>query len=204
MRTSDAAATARACSSAFSSASVASPRPRRARTARARRHAGGVGERFVRRAKKQRVGLSLGLVPFLVDERPLDRVAPEPEWLWPTAPFASSASPAANAAPRLLARVLRQREQTVDERTRKAGSGLLGDLPPARASASASPLRPWDKATSALWRENHGLVATRLHRARLLQRVWPGIPPLPRSGRLPSGRGRATAWRTFAHDGCRS
>src|SRR5271166_67895 len=48
---------------------VAAPAPRQ--NARSRRHAGGVSQRFVRRAKKQRVGLPLGLVPILVEQRPL-------------------------------------------------------------------------------------------------------------------------------------
>ncbi len=56
---------------------VAAPAPRQ--NARSRRRAGGASQRFVRCAKKQRVGLPLGLVPILVEQRPLDRVAPEPE-----------------------------------------------------------------------------------------------------------------------------
>ena len=72
------AATASACSCSFVRLGrVAAPAPRK--DLAASRHAGGVGQRFVRHAKKQRVGVPLGLAPVLVKERPLDRQAPEPE-----------------------------------------------------------------------------------------------------------------------------
>jgi hypothetical protein len=166
------------------------------------RHARGVSQRRICSATEKRIGLPLGLVPVLVKQCPLDSVAPKPEVVVANVAFRDKRLSGGQRSLSFFPNIRRQGDETMDERTPEAGPGLVGDLAaPASQRQGLAPATAGQCNFRALG-EDKGFVPSRLQCAPV-PAPRPGTRRLRRSD-PPSGRNRATEWRTFVRGGCRS